>query len=382
MMRYRPSLLRWSCALVLGLSVVASGQSGAKETFPPGSSAARAEEVTSYLQDHFLDRTTGRYATASDNPRPDYVWGCGVMFSALVGAARHDSSYEAPLRSLFEALQGYWDAKAKIPGYEPFLTSGNGHDKYYDDNAWMVLTFQEAYDLTHDDRFLDRAKAIQQFVMSGWDGEAGGGIWWHEEHKDGSKNTCVNAPAAVACLRFALRDKTEAAQWLEQGRNIVEWTTKNLQAPNGLFGDRLIVATGQVHRGQLTYNAALMLRAYLGLYACTGEARYLDEAKRIGAAAASLFDVKTGAYRDAPKWSHLMVEADLELYRWTKDEALLKRARSDAEYHFTLWKKSPPHDLLANASLARELWLLADAETEKGRAFWKKCEGLGVASPP
>ena len=44
-----------------------------------------------------------------------------------------------------------------------------------------------------------------------------------------------------------------------------------LQADDGLFDDRKVVASGEVKRGKLTYNSALMLRALLGLYRATGE---------------------------------------------------------------------------------------------------------------
>ena len=71
-----------------------------------------------------------------------------------------------------------------------------------------------------------------------------------------------------------------------------------------------------------------------------------------------------------------MTEADLELYRWTKEEYLLKRAKTNCDVNYAEWKKSPPPDLIANASLARELWLMADHESAAGQEFWKKSDRL------
>ena len=65
--------------------------------------------------------------------------------------------------------------KSKIPGYEPAPTRGNGNDKYYDDNAWLVITFLEAYETTRDPRYLTRADETLKFVLSGWDEKGGGG---------------------------------------------------------------------------------------------------------------------------------------------------------------------------------------------------------------
>jgi uncharacterized protein YyaL (SSP411 family) len=272
----------------------------------------------------------------------------------------------------FAAMNSYWDAKAPVPGYEPAPTKGNGHDKYYDDNAWLVITFAEAYRLTGERAYLKRADETARFVASGWDEQLGGGIWWHESHKDGSKNTCANGPAAVGYLALArLEPPKEAERWATAAAKTVDWTIAHLQADDGLFEDRVIVATGEVKRGKLTYNSALMLRACLALYHQTGRAEYLKQATRIGQAADALLSRETGVYRDPLKWSQFMVEADIALYRQTADAHLIARARTNADAYFAAWKKQPPADMMSNVGTARILWLLADTETDGGRAFWK-----------
>ncbi|MFO1489929.1 MAG: glycoside hydrolase family 76 protein [Kiritimatiellia bacterium] len=118
------------------------------------------------------------------------MWPNGVMFTALAAAARHEpETYRPVMERFFTALDGYRDAKAKVPGYEPSPVAGGTGDKYYDDNAWMVITLLEAHELTRDNRYRARAEQALRFVLSGWDDQAGGGIWWHEGHKDGAKNT-------------------------------------------------------------------------------------------------------------------------------------------------------------------------------------------------
>ncbi len=324
--------------------------------------AARALEVTEYLREHFHDKKSELYYGRIDEKKPDFVWGGGVMFSALVGAAKHDKKWESPMKKYFEALDGYWDDKVKIPGYEPAPTGGNGNDKYYDDNAWLVITFAEAYELTKDSRYLKRSIETQEFVMSGWDDQRGGGIWWHEGHKDGSKNTCINAPAAFGALVIARNHPKLAPKMIADAKRLVEWTNKTLQDPNGLFWDNIKVETGKINRGQLTYNSGLMMRANLGLYEATKDEAYLTEAKRIAKAGASLVDSKTGAYRDPVKWSHLMTEADLELYEKTKEPYLLDRSKKNAEFHYQQFKTDTPKDLLTVASIARELWLMSEVK--------------------
>ncbi|MBK1881552.1 AGE family epimerase/isomerase [Luteolibacter pohnpeiensis] len=333
----------------------------------------RAFEVMEYIQKHFWDSKQDLYKEKSTEDGLAFLWPAGVMFSALVGACRYDKRFSSIMRKYFEGLEGYWDGNAKVPGYEPVKTSG-GNDKYYDDNAWMVITYLEAYELTKDSRYIKKAAETLKFVISGWDEELGGGIWWHVAHKGGGKNTCVNAPAAVGCLRLAkFSQADDKGVLVEEAAKIVEWTDKTLRASNGLYKDSIVVETKKINDAQLTYNSALMLRAKLGLYSQTKNRDYLKDARKIGEAAESLAN-GDGIYRDPWKWSHLMVEADLELYRWTKRNYLLKRAKTNVDQNYESWTEKKPEDLITNASLARELWLMADAGSEIGEQFWREAD--------
>lgn len=332
-----------------------------------------ARQLTDSIQKFSALEESGLYAQSTEKREPELMWGNGVMFSALVAAARHDpQSYGPQVDRFFEAMNGYWDSKAKIPGYEPARTSGNGNDKYYDDNQWMVITFLEAHELLGDEKYLNRADETLAFPLSGWDDKLGGGIWWHEQHKDGSKNTCSNAPAAVACLLMA-RER-DAEKNLDWAKSITKWTTEHPQDRDGRFLDNQKVADGKVDKRKYTYNAGLMLRAYLGLWRATGDRRFLTEAQKIGAACGALVDPKSNAYRDGYKFMHLLVEADLELYRATGGGAATARAKRNGEAAWKRWQADPPKETIEQAGIARMLWLLADHETEVGRAFWKKSD--------
>jgi hypothetical protein len=345
----------------------------------PASYAARAGEVTEHIQKTFFDPRSGVYFKSTTIRKPDYVWLQSVQFSNLVAAARSEPETYGPLLDrYFKALDAYWDPKVDIPGYEAAPTQGNGDDKYYDDNAWLAITFLEAYQSNRDPHYLDRAAETMKFILSGWDDACGGGIWWHEKHKDGTKNTCSNAPSAVGCLRLAkYRDGNEAQALITRAREIVAWTVDALQDDDGLFDDRKVVETGEVKRGKLTYNSALMLRAFLGLYRATGEIKYLDEAKRIARAADWFLDAKTGIYRDAPRYCHFMIEADLDLYRTTHEQYLMDRAKKNTDALYDKWKAGPPDDLISNAAIGRVLWLMSETLTDSGRAFWQGMDQTG-----
>jgi uncharacterized protein YyaL (SSP411 family) len=363
----------------LSAAVLVLSFAGATQAAGPSQYARRAREVTEHIRENFFDPQSGVYFKSATVRKPDYVWLQSVMFSNLVAAARSEPATYGPLlQEYFKALDAYWDPKVTIPGYEAAPTRGNGNDKYYDDNAWLVITFLEAYETNRDPRYLTRADETLTFVLSGWDEESGGGIWWHQGHKDGTKNACSNGPAAVGCLRLAKFLEGDVAELLvDRAHKIVAWTVSALQAEDGLFDDRKVVASGEVKRGKLTYNSALMLRAMLGLYRATGKEEYLELAQRIGKAADWFLDRKTGVYRDAVRYGHFMVEADLELYRTTKEEYLLERAKKNVEAYYENWKAKPPDDMISNAAIARVLWLMAETETDAGRAFWQGADKVG-----
>jgi len=359
-------------------SLPLAAQTGDQAVPPPaGSYGGKAREVMADIQRNFWLPDKGLYARSRDVRDPDFMWGNGVVFSALAGATRHDpGAYRETMARFFSALDGYWDRKCARPGYEASPTAGNGHDKYYDDNAWMVITFVEAYALTGQRSYLTRAQETMAFVLSGWDKTLDGGIWWHQEHKDGSKNTCANAPAAVGCLALArFAPPAERNQHLRWALRIVDWTTEYLQAPDGLYFDNIKAESRHINQAKLTYNSGLMVRACLGLHRASGDAKFLREADRIGRAADALLRREAGVYRDPPKWSHLMVEADLALHRATGDARYLERAKRNADAYYDRWTRRPPDDLLDLASIARTLWLMADTETAAGRAFWEKMDG-------
>jgi hypothetical protein len=304
------------------------------------------------------------------------MWANGIQFSALVGGLRHNPAKYRPLvDAFFAGMDAHFDTNAIIPAYDAYFSSPGNSDKYYDDNAWMVLTFVEAFERTGDRKFLDRAVKVQRYIYTGWDEKCGGGIYWRQDHT--SKNTCSNGPTATAAV--ALARHISSTYHLDWARRIVAWTNKTLQAPEGPFWDNIAVANNQIEKTQWTYNTALMLRANIGLYRATKEVAYRHEAQRLAKASVATFiNPETGAFRDEANFSHHLVEAFLDIYNETREPYLLQQARNNADFaytyvrdavdkgYFTQWKNHPRKDarktLMANASVARLFWLLVPYE--------------------
>jgi uncharacterized protein YyaL (SSP411 family) len=253
---------------------------------------------------------------ASGKPdHPSFMWGVGVQLSALAAAASVEpDKYLAPMRDYADAIQVYWWEHNGFEGFD-VQPGPKASDRYYDDNAWLVLALAEVFEVTKDKKYLDRAAATFRFVMSGEDDKLGGGLYWREQEKT-SKNTCTNAPAIVSALR--LHQLTKDDKQLETAKRLYAWTNSKLQDTDGLFSDNIRL-DGRVDRRKFSYNSALMIRANCLLNEITGEATYLDEAKRIAKAAEKQWIAEDGAIADSGKFAHLLLESFLELHERDKD---------------------------------------------------------------
>ncbi|MDQ2798217.1 MAG: glycoside hydrolase family 76 protein, partial [Armatimonadota bacterium] len=245
----------------------------------------KAEEATDFIQAHFYDASAKRYRAAYPaDPKAlpyDFMWANGVQFPVLAAAVRYDPvKYKPLLLDFFDGLQTYWDPKGNPPGFNAWCSGPGGTDKYYDDNAWMVLDFAAAYQNTGDARFLKAAQDTQNFVLSGWDDKLGGGLYWKLDHQ--SKNTCVTAPAAAAALRLVQVGKIQDQKaWAVRLR---DWTNKTLQDKDGLYWDNINL-DGKIQTAKWTYNTGLMIRTDVLFYELDHSPADLREARRVADAA-------------------------------------------------------------------------------------------------
>jgi hypothetical protein len=349
---------------------------------PPATADYRqkAQAQMDYIQTHFYDAAAKRYhGRTPDKPGGlpyAFMWDNGVQWRALVDAARYDPAKYKPLLTTFGASlrQDYWDPRPKgsPPGFNAYCSGPGGDDKYYDDNAWLVLGFLEAYDLTHAPLYLQWAKETQAFVLSGWDETLGGGIFWKLKHE--SKNTCVTAPAAVAALSLSTRGG--GRDQLDWGLRLHKWTDATLQDKDGLYWDNIRL-DGTVEKAKWTYNTGLMIEADVLLSQMRHDPKALAEAERSADAAIKEWqDLDTGRFENGANFTHLLGESLIRLYEVDHKIAYLNSVRRHAAYgyryvhdgaqggYWSDWrardhKPDEAKELLENASDARLFWLLA-----------------------
>lgn len=150
-------------------------------------------------------------------------------------------------------------------------SAGNQGDYYYDDNEWICIELLRGYLQLGKKELLNAALTNLDFLWTGWDDALGGGIYWSMRCE--GKNTCANAPAAIAFL--LAYQCTGNEEYLEKGKMIYQWVNENLRE-NDLFIDAINVATGNKDRWKGVYNQATMIYAGCLLYEITGDEAWYE----------------------------------------------------------------------------------------------------------
>lgn len=290
---------------------------------------------------------------------PAFNWGVGVMLTALNAAAQGGS--ELARKRLVEylpAVKSYWNSQGPVPGFD-VLPTPKPVDRYYDDNAWMVMALLETANILDQPEWKDLALKALDYSLSGWAEERGGGIYWRESDK-ASRNTCSCSPTAAAC--FMAYRVTGKASYREWGHRILDWTLKNLQDPeDGLMWDAL-GNDGKIEKTKWSYNTALTARALMDAeefgYRSTISGRDLFRK------AWSHWFAPTGAMKDPGRFTHLLVDVglDFDLISLGDRRSLIRHLvgmKDETGRYGDRWDKAQQsatrHELIDQASVLRTL---------------------------
>ena len=150
---------------------------------------------------------------------------------------------------------------------------------FNDDLLWMILPYIRCYLMTHQQRFLDQAKWLWDYLYErAWDDAIGGGYWWSMENR--AKSGLSNNPAI--CLSVYLYEATGEQKYLDQAKKTFDWVYRILRDPDGGMDEHINIEHTDYPiraRGYNAYNAGTFIEGCAGLYRITGDRKYLDAAK-------------------------------------------------------------------------------------------------------
>ncbi len=177
---------------------------------------------------------------------------------------------EGGLRAIQDLYQGAYQQ------YDAYNWENTKEWFIYDDIMWWVIALARAHQLTGDSVYLEQSiSGFERVWRDSYDPKQGG-MFWAFDHK--GKNACINYPTVIAAMR--LYDITGEQQYLERAKEIYSWSRKNLFDPeSGRVADHKMGA-GKPGFEDYTYNQGTCIGAAVMLFKQSGDASYLDDAKR------------------------------------------------------------------------------------------------------
>jgi predicted alpha-1,6-mannanase (GH76 family) len=191
-----------------------------------------------------------------------------------------DRRYLGQLNNTFEKDKGVFPAG--VLSGDPLL--GNFTSRAIDDSEWWGLTWVQAYDLTHDPKYLNMAVTIANYVDGYWDtGTCGGGVWWDGERT--YKNAITNGLWIRLTAELHNRIPGDTL-WLGRSRTAWAWFQgSGMINANGLVNDGLTNACTNNGQNVWSYNQGLAIGAGLELWRATRDPQVLTSVRRLADAA-------------------------------------------------------------------------------------------------
>ncbi len=141
-------------------------------------------------------------------------------------------------------------------------------NSFYDDMEWMAIAALRAYQTTKEQKWMDVATELYDYIKGGWTDVHGGGVMW-EKNSPNSKNACSNGPAMILAAR--LYRETGKQEYLDFATKIYDWMSVSLVNEYGGVWD----GYGNYNEGMLlTYNQGTWLGGCLELYNITQDKKY------------------------------------------------------------------------------------------------------------
>lgn len=183
-----------------------------------------------------------------------------------------DGAERTQKQKYYGLIETFYEAQDKRHGWL---------NDYYDDENWFVLTLIHAYDVTGEQKYLDKAEEIYKDIQGAWDdsccGTVKGGLWWNKQKTQ--KATAANAGAVISALK--LYQRTENKEYKEFGKQVYDfWLTNMVDTTTYQVCDH-IDPDGTKVWWKFSYNEGLMIGASLEMYKAFGKTSYLSKARKI-----------------------------------------------------------------------------------------------------
>ncbi len=222
---------------------------------------------------------------------PSSWWNSAVALATVIDYMRQtgDTRYEWIVDRTFEVDKVPFPAGARSSD----AIDGDFISRATDDSEWWALAWLDAYDLTHDAKYLNEAVTIGTYVNGLWDtSTCGGGVWWDRERT--YKNSVTNALYVRMTAELHNRIPGDTT-WLGRATTAWNWfTDSGLINSSGLVNDGLTGSCANNGQTVWSYNQGLAIGAGVEIWRATGDAGALSTARRLADAAVAAPSLVSG----------------------------------------------------------------------------------------
>lgn len=264
-----------------------------------------------------------------------FLWPMSGVFSSAVMLAELDPKEYIPyVDSMATAVEQYYDMSRVPFGYQAYPVRFGKVDRYYDDNGLVGIDYIDSYRVTGNPEYLEKAKQVLTFILSGWDDRFEGGVPWLEGVLD-QKPACSNGKAMVLALK--IYEATQDEYYLETGKKFYNWFDKYLKDPDrGVVWNSWSTTAEKIVPDLYTYNTGTLLQAAVYLYRFTGDESYLKNAEFLAEGSYKVFFKFTEDgvpyINDLPWFNLVLFRGYHELYKVTGDPKYVDTMLKSLDY--------------------------------------------------
>ena len=192
------------------------------------------------------------------------------------------------------------DVRSAIANTFARNSAGKFLNQYYDDEGWWALAWIDAYQWSHDRRYLGMAEQIFADMTAGWDDTCSGGIWWRKDRR--YKNAIANELflSVAAHLAGVERDAGKRKAYLDWAQREWKWfAASGMINGKGLINDGLTASCQNNGRNTWSYNQGVILGGLASLSAASADPALLERAQSIALAAISQLTDEGGILHDS-----------------------------------------------------------------------------------
>ncbi|HXO76796.1 MAG TPA: glycoside hydrolase family 76 protein, partial [Puia sp.] len=141
---------------------------------------SRITDLYNIINSHLRDSATGLFyetdSTVNENTH-SWLWPLCAYIQAAneMESLDPDGTYMQPV---LQAIERYYSPHSPAPAYQDYPRQERESSRFYDDNQWIAIALLDAWNRTHKEEYLRKAKMIYRFMLTGMDTVTGGGLYW------------------------------------------------------------------------------------------------------------------------------------------------------------------------------------------------------------